>query len=171
MAKRATNPVKSAGITGGQITKIHALTGAMKLDDGVYRTILSTRFRVESSKGLNYFQAENLIQDLEAKAISAGVWEKRTESKKFEEWGRRQGGMASAPQLRKIEAMWKDVSRAETPEERKKGLRSFLERIAKVSDLRFLDMDGAGKIITALVAIQRRQEKSAPSEKEGLCQL
>lgn len=165
MAKTATGPAKGPAITAGQIKKIHALLHAMRVDDATYRAILFSSFRVDSSKELNYFQAESLIQDLEAKAISAGVWEKRTASKKFEEWGRRRGGMASPPQLRKIEAMWEDVSRAETLEDRKKALRSFLTRVAKVSDLRFLDSEGAGKVINALTAMQNKQGKSATRKK------
>ncbi len=165
MAKRATGLAKGPAITAGQIKKIHALLHATCIDDATYRAMLFNSFRASSSKEMTYFQAESLIQDLEAKAISAGVWEKRTASKKFEEWGRRRGGMATPPQLRKIEAMWEDVSRAETAEERKSALRSFLMRVAKVSDLRFLDSEAAGKVINALNAMQKKMEKPARSKK------
>lgn len=149
-----------AAITMGQVKKIHSLLHAMGIDDATYRTLLFNSFRANSSKELNYFQAESLIQDLEAKAISAGVWEKRTTSKKFEEWGHRRGGMATPPQLRKIEALWKEVSRATDPEERKNALRSFLERVAKASDLRFLDMERASKVINALKRMKKRKSEN-----------
>jgi hypothetical protein len=56
------------------------------------------------------------------------------------------------------------VSRIEDPKDRRKGLRSFLERVVKISDLRFLDQDGAGKIINALSAMQK-QEKPGKAKK------
>lgn len=144
-------------ITKAQIKLVHCLKSALQMDDPTYRQALENRFQVSTSKDLTSFQAEELIRELKGIAMSAGLWtEQPQRKKKFEEWeGRR--GMASAPQLRKIEIMWGEVSRIEEPEGRKKAFRSFLERIAKVSDLRFLDADGAGKVINALSAMRKRK--------------
>ena len=167
MAKRTTASTKAPEITGGQIKKIHAIKGCLGLDNDTYRALLSASFRVASSKELNYFQAEGLIQDLESKAVSAGVWEKRAEPRKYEEWGNRHGGMATPPQLRKIEAMWQGLSRAPDQDSRNKALRAFLQRVAKVSDLRFLDQEGATKVINAMNAmakVSRKKAKPATNE-------
>ncbi|MBK5274592.1 MAG: regulatory protein GemA [Desulfuromonadales bacterium] len=155
-------------ITAAQIKKIHVLKGSLALDNDTYRAMLAEQFRVASSKELSSIQATAFITDLEQKAVAAGLWEKRNtfpakgtrrnQVKKFEDLEARRGNMASPAQLRKIEAQWSDVTRAETPETRKKALRHFLERVAKISDLRFLDAAGAGKVINALTVMQRQVE-------------
>ncbi len=148
----------AAKITKNQIKMIHTLKSALCLDDPTYREILSERFQVESSKEFTISQAEELIRALRERAVLSGVWESRPDQrKKFDEWEHRTGGMATPQQLRKIEVMWRDVSRIDEPEGRKKALRSFLERVAKVSDLRFLDFHGAGKMINALHSMKKRK--------------
>ena len=69
--------------TPGQIKKIHALKGALKLDDDTYRQILGGS-GVKSSKdrAFTILIADELIDDLERKAIAAGVWEKRKPAQK-----------------------------------------------------------------------------------------
>lgn len=144
-------------IARAQIKMIHCLKNALQLDDPTYRQALENRFHVSTSKDLTSFQAEELIRELKEIAVSAGRWtEQPPGKKKYEEWEGR-CGMASAPQLRKIEIMWREVSRIDDQEGRKKALRSILERIAKVSDLRFLDAGGAGKVINALNAMRKRK--------------
>jgi hypothetical protein len=150
--------MKTASITKNQIKLVHSLKSALQLDDPTYRSILDEWFKVTSSKELTMTQAEVLIRELKDIAVRAGVWEQRpARQKKFDEWDGRRGNIATPPQLRKIEAMWQDVSRIEEPECRKKALRSFLERVAKVSDLRFLDFEGAGKVINALNSMRKRK--------------
>jgi len=151
-------------ITAGQIKKIHTLKGALALDDATYRALLSGYFQVASSKELSSIHASELITDLEHKAVAAGKWEQRDkfpassshaprQGKRYVDLETRRGNMASPAQLRMIEAQWTDVTRAKTPEDSKKALRHFLERVAKVSDLRFLDSQAAGKVINALTAM------------------
>jgi hypothetical protein len=150
--KQATN-----AITPVQIKKIHALKSAICMDDDTYRYGLDCAYGVTSSKDLNSIQAQDLIVNLEKLALDQGVWEKQPKADKrqrFSDMGSRRG-MATPPQLRKIEAMWRDTSRIKEPEARTKALRSFLERIAKVSDLRFLDRNGASAVINALTAMQK----------------
>jgi len=60
-------------------------------------------------------------------------------------------GMASAEQLRMIEAIWEDLGF------RPSGLRRFVFRVAKVSDLRFLTSGDATAVIRALMAIKARR--------------
>jgi hypothetical protein len=56
--------------------------------------------------------------------------------------------------------MWQEISRAPEGKERAVALRTFINRIAKVSDLRFLDSDGAGKVLNALKTMQTRESKT-----------
>ena len=71
-------------------------------------------------------------------------------------------GMASAPQLRKIEAMWQDISIIPEPDARGRALRHFVKRISGVADLRFLDSQGAGKVINAMNAMLK--QATAPAK-------
>ena len=152
-------------INAAQIKKIHALKGALAMDDDTYRAVLAGQFNATSSKNLTGEQAHDLLSDLEHKAVAAGKWEKRdrypaSSSKnkemrtRYNDLETRRGNMASPAQLRKIEAQWAEVTRAQTPEESKRALRHFLERVVKVSDLRFLDAAGAGKVINGLTEMQ-----------------
>ena len=149
----AKKPSKHQSITTEQIKMIHTLKNAMTLDDQVYRESIYNLFRVTSSKDLDCEQATSLIEVMKDTALKFGVWEERADKRKrFNDLGER-GGMASPEQLRKIEAQWQEVSRVEQPEDKAKALRHFVERIAKVSDLRFLDFAGAGKVLNALKAM------------------
>jgi hypothetical protein len=157
--------------TAAQIKKVHTLKSVLAMSDDDYRAMIKNGFGVESSKHLDLRQAAQLIGILEDKAVAAGVWEKRgwnrttriskghAAAKVSTTLGER-GGMATPPQLRKIEAMWSEVSRA-TPEYRARALRQFVSRIAHVSDLRFLDSAGAGAVINALKKMKERRVEPA----------
>jgi len=147
-------------ISEGQIKKIHSLKNVLGFDDDIYRAILYDRFRVKSSKMLSFNSAGLLIDELEAKALSAGVWEKRNTGSKRQRFNDLEGraGMATPAQLRKVEAMWAQNSRIFEPEGRRKALRSFVMRVAGVSDLRFLDDEGATKVLNALGAMDRKRQ-------------
>ncbi len=136
-----------AMINGNQIKIIHALKGALCLDDETYRGMLHARHQVTSSKALTEAEAAAIIRELETAAISAGVWKRGRE--KFGDMKNRVG-FATPRQLRMIEAMWNDVSRATTPEGRKTALRHFLKRIVGREDLRFLDPVDVRKVVAAL---------------------
>jgi hypothetical protein len=108
---------------------------------------------------LAYFQAEQLIDELEAIAIQMGVWKKSAFKQKHEALDGRPG-FANVAQLDLIEGTWAKVSRMETPELRAKALRGFILKVAGVSDLRFLNKSGAGKVIIALRSMEKRREYS-----------
>jgi len=136
-----------AGIDGTQIKLIHTLKGALRLDDATYREMLACRFRKRTSKDLLHSEAADLIREMEAHAVSQGVW--RRKEKKYDRYADRPG-FASPKQLRMIEGMWKDVSRAATAEDRATALRHFLLRIVGVEDLRFLEPEHVRKVVNAL---------------------
>ena len=149
--------------TPGQIKKIHALVSALKIDDDHYRDNLWNRFNTRSSKGLAYFQADQLIDELEAIAVPMGVWKKSAFKQKHEALDGRPG-FASVDQLALIEGTWTKVSKMETPELKAKALRGFILKVAGVSDLRFLNKSGAGKVIIALRSMENRRENSNINE-------
>ncbi|MEA5113222.1 MAG: regulatory protein GemA [Geobacteraceae bacterium] len=147
--------------SGKQIKAIHALKTAIGMDDSSYRLLLQEFAGITTSKALNMGQAEELIEDLKCKA-GQQAWTRKEGGQHSDLAGR--PGMATPAQLRMIEAIWKKVSRAEDTEARTKALRAFIQRIAKVSDLRFLDREGAGKIINALESMQTRVQQKNNGE-------
>jgi len=150
---------RTTPITAAQIKLVHALKRVLLLEDDpvLWQQLLYERFKVTSSKELTVDQAGKLIDELQAAALKHGLWEAREDMRqRFNKLDNRPG-MATPEQLRKIEATWQAVSRAPEGQERVVALRSFINRIAKVSDLRFLDSDGAGKVLNALKVMQSRK--------------
>lgn len=89
-----------------QIKLIHTLKGALILDDDTYRATLA-QYGVASSTKLTPLKAGQLIKDLEAKAIHAGVW-KNKQKKPGKPWQRPkniESHGSRAEQLKKIEAL------------------------------------------------------------------
>lgn len=130
-----------------QVKKIHALKGALGLDDATYRAALFDAFKVESSKLLSAEQAAAFLASLEEKAVAAGRWVRRGRPAET-----RRVGFATPAQLDLIERLWEQVSTA--PQElRQRALRKFVARQAKVSDLRFLRDGDASRVICALKAM------------------
>lgn len=146
-------------ITERQIRLIHALKNALGLEDTDYRSVLWTRFGVLSCKLLDQDAAGCLIEEMEEVAVKAGVWESREDKRqRFNDLRGRKGDFASPEQLRFIEALWEEASRIPESARRKRGLRTFLEKVAKASDIRFLNRDGAGKVINALEAMKGKKK-------------
>ena len=137
-------------ITPAQIKRIHTLKGAMQLTDLQYRAALE-QYHVFSSKQLTEAQADQLVCEMENVAVSMGKWERAY--RKYQPLDGRKG-MASARQLRLIEAMWFDVSRAPTAAVREAALLKFLRRfgVNSMADVRWYDVP---KIINALTAMKQ----------------
>lgn len=127
---------------------IHTLARTLGFEREVYEDILFTRFQKKSSTDLTSQEAAALIQEWLTKAEKAGSWkkvEKKTKSLKFEELGER-SGFATPKQLRMLEVLWMTHSREKTEQ----ALCHFLERIVKVSHLRFLKKKDVQKIKIAI---------------------
>ena len=122
-------------ITGPQIKKIHTLLHRFKISDQAYRELLKMHFSVDSCKKLSAKQAAFLIELLEA-------------------WQTGQN-RATPKQLRKIEALWNEVSRAPEGPERKKALRSFTKRQTGCDDVVMVPRDQINAIICSLVTMAR----------------
>lgn len=174
MARTQTKPAKP--ITQAQIKRIHTIVHILKINDENYHAALDSRFNVTSCKDLTLMQAKSFIDELEKLALQVdqernlaqhGATQQKAEAerpKRFDNLGNRPG-MASAAQLRKIEAQWSDVSVVPDHEARARALRHFIKRVAGVSDMRFLDGQGAGKVINALSAMQRQATTPTNSKK------
>ncbi len=141
-----------------QKAKIHIAKAELRLDDETYRHILSDRYRgKKSSKDLSYSQAEDLIRHFRKLGWKGRRGEKSRrrgveEKKKYDNLGNRPG-MANPGMLRKIEAIWAEVSySADLP----KSLRSFLWSKFAMSDIMFLDMTTARAVIEALKRMKGR---------------
>lgn len=133
-------------ITKDQIKKIHTMKNLLGLDNELYREML-LKFKVQSSKELSKEQAKKLIDIFEVNAIGS--------KNKYNELSNR-ADMATPAQLRKIEAMWvkflkiADNKEAIDKNRAKKSLRKLLQKLYKVSDLRFLPRNKVPKILKTI---------------------
>ena len=138
-----------------QIKRIHALLNRVGVADEDYRARLDEEFGVRTCKKLTRDQAGRFIRNMEAVAKGMGI--DVGGRRRRREWKRRPG-MATPAQLRKIEAMWADVSRQKTPAELRKALGVFLEKRFGVSDLAFVTHEMPGKIIHTLEAMKKQKQ-------------
>lgn len=136
-----------------QIGHIRKLLG---LDEETYREMLFQYNKALSSKDLSVYDANILLNSLRDKAKEIGVFnpKKATTFKqyKYNKLGNRKG-MASPAQLRKIEAMWFDVSYAKDNEARKKGLNTLIKKVTGKDNIMFITHTDVSKVIEALKAM------------------
>ncbi|HOV99269.1 MAG TPA: regulatory protein GemA [Bacteroidota bacterium] len=153
-------------ITKKQIQLIHIAKSQLKLDDETYRAMLAG-FGVESSKDLDYSDAEKLLDQLRSAGFK--ISPKKNDRIERYGWGRntyenlkqktaikvdgrkveiesRKANYASPAKLRKIEILWRIHSRNKTD----KGLQSFCKRITGLDDITFLSNELANKLINAI---------------------
>lgn len=132
--------------TKTQIIKIHALKGALKLDDDTYRAILGG-YGVKTSTKLTITKADDLIDDLTRKAVNAGVWEKRKPAAK----AKATRTLADDDQSRMIRGLWielHEIGAVKDPSE--KALASYVKRMTRMAALQWLDVKQAQLVIEAL---------------------
>ena len=123
---------------------IHGLARLLGLNDEAYRDMLDDRYQVRSSKELNPQQRFQLIKELREK-VHGNV-------QKFNELGKRKF-KASPKQLRAIEAMWAQVSRASTAQDRSKALNAFCKRLTGVEVITWICKDDAKILFKAIQAM------------------
>lgn len=144
-------------ICPGQLRKLHALRRALGIDEEAYRARLA-HFGVASSKDLTMRQADALLAQWEALAVEQGLWTSQpsqtSRAKEQSDLANRTRDMASPAQLRMIQALWKEVSRAVDDEGRKQALNRFCARIVKKDHLRFVTRQDASKLIKALESMR-----------------
>ncbi len=127
------------------LAKIHIAKKELNLSDTEYRQILYNCFGVDSSKYLTDQQADMLIAIFVDMGWKPKKKQQKPQPKKYDQLGDRKG-FATPAQLRKIEAMWKTVSREKT----KKSLDKFLFKKFKVMKLENLPFDKVPAVLKAL---------------------
>lgn len=128
-----------------QYRQIHGLVRLLGMNDEAYRDMLRDRYQVESSKQLSTQQRSSLIKSLREQVHG--------KVQKFNELSGRAKHKASPAQLRAIEAMWAQVSRAETSEDRRKALNTFCKRLTGVEVVTWICKDDAKVLIKAIHAM------------------
>ena len=154
--------MQNKGITKRQIKLIHTLKNRLGWNDLQYRMFLmenSPNF-ASSCLDLSEEAAENIIIKMRAEAVKKGIWQDYAKIKKYESLDGRER-MATGAQLRKIEAMWKEICTVKDEKGRAKILREILWKKFKVSDLRFLEDYQVKKVIKMLEAMKQRRGKNA----------
>ncbi len=141
-------------ITKAQIKMIHILKNTLALDNVSYRAGLYIVYGVRSCEDLNFDQASSLIMQMKKMAGENNLKHEMTQKLSNRE------GMATVKQLDYILGLWKKISQYHDQADRDRALRAFVERIAKVSDLRFLTKRGAAKVINALKSMLKRKTKT-----------
>lgn len=143
-------------ITPSQIKQIHILKNLIGIDEELYRDMLAS-FDVCSSKKLTKTEAQIFIEILEDKLKTMKI----TYHRKYDNLYSRDNRMATPLQLRKIEAVWKDIVAVNNIEDEKKSLRHFLNKHFHIDDIRFIQKARASKIIAVLEKIKNINELKA----------
>lgn len=150
-AKKTAQAWVKGQIAPSQIKAIHAVVSKLGMDDETYRDMLRARYGVKSCTGLSWRQAEELLASLNGTALPVRAHYKGGALKYQDMDGR--PGFASGAQLRLIDAMFHQVTRAEGEEAIEKALNSFVNRISHVAGLRMLKSWQVEKIVKALEAM------------------
>jgi phage gp16-like protein len=152
-SKKTAAPFVKGRIAPSQIKAIHAVIGKLGMDDETYRHMLHSRYGATSCKDITWRQAEELLETLNGQGKSG-----RPQSAparhglKYTDMDSRPG-FASGSQLRLIDAMWNQVTRAEGEEAQEKALDGFCRRITGVAGLRMVKSWQIEKIVKALEAM------------------
>jgi hypothetical protein len=141
-------------ITTEQIKLIHVLKKRLAWDDETYRHYLHHNFDVSSSKSLSYSGAGQCIMRMSAilndtlkpvEVKESGKWGWGKE--KFETLaGRDPEKFATPKQLRMLDAMWSDVSRAGNASARDAAFEVFLKRRFKIISIAAISQADVGRI-------------------------
>jgi len=131
----------------------------LNIDTETYLDILQS-YGVDSSKDLTRGQAEELLQSLKCKAAEIGAYKSKTGSH-YTKYNNMSGryGMWTPAQLRKIDAMWKNISNQPTDTAKEKALNSFIERITGKKRLSFLTQNEISKVIKAIQVMEQNQKE------------
>ena len=146
-ATRTTSPYRRK-----LYARIHIQAQRFGMDDGAYRDFLAAHFDGRRSATLlTDREIVRAVRDMER------LHRRGARPKKYDDLGHRPG-MATARQLRMIEAMWHGVS---TSTNRTRALRRFLFARFGVSDIAFLDLATAAAVIEALKRMDRGLHEGA----------
>lgn len=141
-------------ITRKQLSLVHVGEARLGLCDEDYRAILMRAAGVTSSKDLDPVGFEQVMDAFHALGFESDFSRANL--------GHR-AGMATAPQVAMIRGLWDDYTGGEGTDF---SLGKWLERTFKVSSVRFVPRETAGKAITALLAMKAKKtaKASAPAD-------
>ena len=147
-------------ITQAQVRQIHILKAKLGMDDDTYRALLAAH-GVSSSKELSLRDAITLIDQLTARAVTAGVWVKPKSRSERERIGpgsasacsRAISDMASRAQINMLEALWSQVSRMQDAASRRQAFDRFIHRRFHRGGLMMVEKGLVEKIVRALEAM------------------
>lgn len=125
--------------------RIHGLVRLLGMNDEAYRDMLKDKYGVESSKDLPPQSRFALIRHLQAQVA--------TNAQNFADLEDRKMNKATPAQLRAIEAMWLQVSKAETLNARRAALNNFCKRLTGVQFLKWISKADAKVLIKAIHAM------------------
>ena len=129
--------------TLSQIKKIHAIVSAMQIDDATYREVLKG-YNVKSSTKLSIPKADELLQDLETKAVALGIWEKRKPAKK----AKATRPLADDAQSKKIRQLWLELhATGKVTNSSEAALAAYVKRMERVDALQWLTATKASRLI------------------------
>lgn len=141
-------------ISKDQIKIIHTLISKIPVSDEDYRAMLGG-YSVSSSKDLSFEDAKEFVDILSKIAEKKGVYVKNGGGKaRFSSMGNRDE-RAYPAQMRKIEAMWSDVSYMTTAEDKRSALNSFLSRRFGIDRIEWLPRNMVGKVIKSISSIKK----------------
>ena len=127
-------------ITPDQLRALWTIAGGLGVAEDTLRDLVESISGQRSTRGLSLEQASRVIDRLSGKQQGGGGKARHRELDN-------RPNMATGAQLRKIEAMWAERSRAE---DKSGSLRRFVQHKFSVSDLRFLGRTRASDVIVAL---------------------
>ncbi|QPJ61676.1 MAG: regulatory protein GemA [Candidatus Nitronauta litoralis] len=146
------------------LAKIHIAKKELNLDDTEYRELLFGETEKTSAKDLTDAEASKVIQAFEslgwvgsAPPSPKGAGGASSSSGLKNRFSNLDGrpGMATAKQLRMIEAIW--MKHPGIQIKTGEALRRFLKNKFNLDGLRFIERDQVGKIKTAIESIRRYQ--------------
>jgi len=160
-------PQHKMGLTSAQKSLIHTAKAKLGLDEDTYREMLFSLVGVRSSLEMDQRGFDAVMKHLDERGFkkSHGVHEFTGFVAKKKKWDKDRGnlrGMATTAQLARIETDWDLLRWYWAPKgfgNKDLALRAFLQRVAKVSDLRFLSFAGAVQVITTMKKIEAKKEE------------
>ena len=118
----------------------------MRMEDDDYRALLSD-YGVSSSTQMDSRKAHNLIQRMEAQAISTGRWAPRNEYVR--------PGMATRSQIGKIKILWSKAARSP---DKDLSLRRFLSNHFHIDRIEWLPIKIVPKVIRSIESMIQQRE-------------
>lgn len=138
-----------------QISYVHLLQNKLGWSDDEYHSRLYQRFKVRSCTKLTPIQIQALID-----SMLAALGDSFKPTPKVQPNNKIGTERLTEPQCMKIVNLWWSVSRGQTDQEKRIGLRAFVKRQTGCDALKFVPRAYAPKLICALETMSRNLKKS-----------